>query len=1076
MSTSTANADRFGADNSFVIDNYNEQAPFASFLPGIAGPTGRPAWAFYVNRGQAISSFGVRNKDGAILEFYPADKAYQLTASRGFRTFLKVSDGSSIRAHEPFQRGAAADVLQRLHVSAHEVGVEDINPTLGLAIRADSFTLPHAPLAALVRRVSLTNTSATRLQVDIADGLPQILPFGMNLWCAKYMSRTIEALMVVDGLAHNCPFYRLKVYPGDTPQVVPVVGGTFMAGFVGQKRTSSVVDSEKIFGAALDFSSAEGFFANASLDLSHQVAGNRTPSAFQVLTLTLAPGETRCFYGLYGQAPSWEALQTFLASVNGADYFEAKRTENRELVHGLMQRAFTATALPEFDAYAQQCYLDNGLRGGFSMPVPGGARLHLYGRKHGDVERDYNDFLVQDTPYSEGNGDFRDMLQNRRTDLFFDPQVGARNVRYFFNLIQADGYNPLVLRNSNYVVADPQTLAAECAQVPGLAQLIEKPFKYGALWQVVSAACAAPDAVLAQVLQAATEVEDAEFEKGYWSDHWTYLVDLLQAYGAIFPERLGALLTEGGYTFYDSTHRVLPRRHKLMRTFKGLRQYGAVQPSKEKSALIAQRTQQAHRARSMHGHGEVVSTTLLGKVLTLLGNKLASLDPLGIGIEMEADRPGWCDALNGLPGLLGSSVNETIELQRLVDFTLETLLSTPEAPTCALPSELAQLLTDLLELLRAQVAAPDALGFWHASHDMKETYREAVFMGFSGDVQTLAQGDVQELLRLSSSFLARAAAKARTPDGMHTYYAFTAEAFTESPDGGIVITRFSAQPLPLFLEGFVHAMRVSDPAAARQLYLDARASDLYDRALGMYRLNVPLGENALELGRVGTFHYGWLENGSVFLHMHYKFVLEMLRAGLVDEFYADMHQLLVPFRDPAQYKRSPLENSSFIVSSGFAIDAREHGRGCVARLSGSTVEFLHLWTHLFLGAQPFQWHDGQLVFAPQPSLHARLFTAEARRLSVLGQDEDLPAHSAACALLGHTLLVYVNAKQRHTYGAMNYVAPAGFRLVAPDGTVTEVVGPLLRGHLAERVRAGEFGRVEVRLDQPGNEVHLVEIH
>lgn len=1047
----------------FCIDRYNDQTPFASFLPGIAGPTGRPAWAFYVNRGQAIASFGVRNKDGSILEFYPADRAYQLTASRGFRTFLKVTDAQGTRQHEPFQRGAGADVLQRLHISAHEVGVEEINPELGLTIRADSFTLPHAPLAALVRRVSLTNTSAKPLQVSIADGLPQILPFGMNLWCAKYMSRTIEALMVVDGLAHNCPFYRLKVYPGDTPQVIPVVGGTFMAGFAGGERTTSIVDAEKIFGNALDFSHAEAFFSDSPMDLSQQVAGNRTPSAFQALSLTLAPGETRCFYGVFGQAPSWDALQSFLAGIAADSYFETKRAENRALVHGLMQRAFTATALPAFDAYAQQCYLDNGLRGGFSMAVPGGARLHLYGRKHGDVERDYNDFLVQDTPYSEGNGDFRDMLQNRRTDLFFDPLVGTRNVRYFFNLIQADGYNPLVLRNSHYVVREPAKLARACAEVPGLEQLVAQPFKYGALWQTVQAAHADPDAQIAEVLQVADEEEDAEFEKGYWSDHWTYLVDLLQAYAAIYPERLSTLLGEGGYTFYDPTHFVLPRRRKLVRTPLGLRQYGAVQPSKDKTALIAARSQRAHHARAQHGSGEVVTTTLLGKLLTLLANKLASLDPQGIGIEMEADRPGWCDALNGLPGLLGSSVNETIELQRLVDFTLQALADTPETLACALPAELARLLTGLLELLRTQTTTPDALAFWHASHDMKESYRDAVFMGFAGDTQTLHSDTVREFLQRSSAFLARAVTKARTPEGITTYYAYTAEAFTDAPDGGIVINTFAAHPLPLFLEGFVHAMRVAPADDAKALYQAARRSALYDQALGMYRLNVPLGENALELGRVGTFHYGWLENGSVFLHMHYKFVLEMLRCGLVDEFYANLQQLLVPFRDPAQYKRSPLENSSFIVSSGFAIDEREHGRGCVARLSGSTVEFLHLWTHLFLGAQPFRWEGGELVFAPNPKLHASLFHQAARQVQFLGQDEPLPAHSAACALLGNTLLFYVNPLQRNSYGAIDSVAPVHYRLVARDGAVTEVEGSALRGTWAEHVRSGALRRVEVFL-------------
>ncbi|WP_054760853.1 bifunctional metallophosphatase/5'-nucleotidase [Methylomonas koyamae] len=85
----------FADDERFVVEQYNDCTAFASFLPGIAGVSGRPAWAFYVNRGQAVASFGVRNKDGAFLEFFPADKAYQLTPARGFRTFLKISGGAA---------------------------------------------------------------------------------------------------------------------------------------------------------------------------------------------------------------------------------------------------------------------------------------------------------------------------------------------------------------------------------------------------------------------------------------------------------------------------------------------------------------------------------------------------------------------------------------------------------------------------------------------------------------------------------------------------------------------------------------------------------------------------------------------------------------------------------------------------------------------------------------------------------------------------------------------------------------------------------------------------------------------
>lgn len=1048
----------FDGSDGFIVEQYNDQSPFASFLPGIAGATGRPAWAFYVNRGQCIASFGVRNKDDAILEFYPADKAYQLTASRGFRTFLKISDGQSSATHEPFQRAAGQGVRQRLHITPHEVGVEEINPSLGLTIRADSFTLPEAPLAALVRRVTLTNTGTRIKTVEVVDGLPQILPYGINQWCVKFMSRTVEAMVVVEGTVQDSPFYRLKVRTGDTPVVDPVVGGNFFAGFADNGRTRTLADPQKIFGMAGDFSHPETFYADAALDFEAQVAGNRTPSAFQALTLTLAPGESRTFYGLFGQAPSWAALQDFLTSIQGAVYFDAKREVNLQLVKGLTRPAFTATAYPLFDAYARQCYLDNGLRGGFSQQVPGGAHLHLYGRKHGDLERDYNDFFLQDTPYSEGNGNFRDMLQNRRTDLFFDPAMGSRNIRYFFNLIQADGFNPLVLRNSRYVVSESASFRADFAKIPGLEKLLAAPFKYAQLWELVQAHTPDAELLLTSILQAAREEEDAEFGEGYWSDHWTYLLDLLETFAAIYPERLTELFNEGGYTFFDPTHFVLPRGRKYAMTPRGVRQSGAVVGRKDKQTLVQSRNHFAQHARDQAGAGEVTTTTLLGKVLILVANKLASLDPNGIGIEMEADRPGWCDALNGLPGLFGSSVNETIELKRLVDFTHHAL--TGASGDCSLPQELASLLHRLHTLLLEPGLTPEA--FWHASHDLKEAYREQVFMGFDGARQTMPHAATQGLLADVSHYLDHAIAKARTAEGITTYYAFEAEAFEEHANGTVHITRFKSQPLPMFLEGFVHAMRVADPLEVRRLYQAVRATELFDAKLGMYRLNVPLGDNALDLGRVGIFNYGWLENGSIFLHMHYKFILEMVRRGLVDEFYAQIKELLVPFRDPAQYKRSTLENASFLVSSGFFIDPREHGAGCVARLSGSTVEFLHLWTHMFLGAAPFVWENETLVFRPTPSLAPDFFSTAARQVCPIDVPEVLPTASAACALLGNTLLVYVNPHRTKTFGP-GAAMPWRYTLYGRDGSVRQIESHQLEGVTAQALRSGQFRRVNVEL-------------
>lgn len=1048
----------FGSDNCFIIEGYNELPTFASFLPGIAGVNGRPTWVFYVNRGQGVASFGVRNKDGAFLEFFPADKAYQLTALRGFRTFLKLTENGHTTAYEPFQHGAAAGVSQKMFIQPHEFGVEESNPDLGLTIRADLFTLAESPIAGLIRRIEISNTSKQSKRLEIIDGLPQVLCYGLNQWLVKFMSRTSEAFIKLEFVSPHVPYFRLKVWPNDSPQVEPIVAGNFFAGFYQGQNTEVIIDPKLIFGLADNFSHAERFFNTPHLDLNHQIKGNQTPSAFQHLNLEFEPGESRVFYGIYGQSPTPEMLQQFLSGAQARDFFEVQRAVNRQLIDGISQKALCKTALPRFDAHVRQCYLDNGLRGGFPHKAPGGALLYLFGRKHGDLERDYNDFLLADTPYSEGNGDFRDVLQNRRLDVFFTPEVAIKNIQYFFSLIQADGYNPCSLRNVHFRVAKTENLAHLIQEFPGLEKILASEFKYWELWQSVAPLSATPENILSKILEHAEEVADAEFDRGYWSDHWSYLVDLLVSYAAIFPDRLVQLFSDPEYTYFDPTHFVRPRSEKYRMTEHGLRQFGALEERTDKKALIAARAQKRYQARDLHGQGNIVQTTLLGKILTLLANKLATLDPYGIGIEMEADRPGWCDALNALPGILGSAVNETIELKRLCGFTINALKNAQGF--CPVPIELANFLKQLEILL--DYPDLDCEHFWRESQNLKEHYREQVFMGFEGPMKELVYEAIINFLAKVSKHLDTAIDRARRPHGIITYFAYAAEQYRELEGGLVEVSHFTQKELPLFLEGFVHAMRIADPLEAKSLYSALQKSSLYDTKLGMFRLNETLGKHALDYGRIGVFNYGWLENGSIFLHMHYKWVLEMLRTGLVEEFYANMQQLLVAFRNPHEYGRNPAESSSFIVSSGFEIDSSQHGRGCIARLSGSTVELLHCWTLIFLGANPFSYPDGNLQFKPRPLLSKNLFVQTEHSVNLGGRTENLAAHSVACCFLGNTLLVYLNPDKRDSYG-QHAVKPVKFILFDHHDGFQTINADHVEGYTAELLRQGGFRRIDILL-------------
>jgi hypothetical protein len=106
--------------------------------------------------------------------------------------------------------------------------------------------------------------------------------------------------------------------------------------------------------------------------------------------------------------------------------------------------------------------------------------------------------------------------------------------------------------------------------------------------------------------------------------------------------------------------------------------------------------------------------------------------------------------------------------------------------------------------------------------------------------------------------------------------------------------------------------------------------------------------------------------------MSFKYLLELLKAGLFDEYFEALHSHLPAFMAPEVYGRSPLENSSFIVSSAHP-DTTLHGNGFVARLSGSTAEFLSMWVLMTVGKQPFRLENGQLVLAIEPILPGWLF-------------------------------------------------------------------------------------------------------
>ena len=231
----------------------------------------------------------------------------------------------------------------------------------------------------------------------------------------------------------------------------------------------------------------------------------------------------------------------------------------------------------------------------------------------------------------------------------------------------------------------------------------------------------------------------------------------------------------------------------------------------------------------------------------------------------------------------------------------------------------------------------------------------------------------------------------------------------------------------------------------KKLYGQVKQSDLYDRKLSMYKVNASLENASYELGRARAFTPGWLENESIWLHMEYKYLLELLKSGMYEEFFEDFHKAAVPFMDETVYGRSIYENSSFIASSKNP-DSNCHGKGFVARLSGSTVEFLNMWLIMMFGKNPFYVENGELILNPEPALP-----------SYLVEENSI----VEAIFLGATRVVYhIGEKKDYIPGAYQVTECT---LEYSNGSMLHMGQARLNGKLARDVRDGMVKEMHITL-------------
>lgn len=1059
--------------NEYIISNYDRLPPFSSFLPGLTGADGIPMWVFYTNRGQGISSFGIHNKNDAIMEFFPANAAYENTSLKGFRTFMRLNG----KYYEPFSTNDKSSI-RTLSIRKNSFSIAEECGANNISMHVNYFVMPGEPLGALARRVSVENTGADDMNIEIIDGLPKIIPYGIGNGAFKELSNLFKSWTEIRNTEKNIPFYTMRASTDDSAEVSEIKGGYFYMTECNNMLKQVICDSDCVFGYDTSMSNPMNFIENglAGVTAITQSLVNKVPCGFAPFSCTLKPGEKITWTTYIGFAEREELINNKSIDWTGEEFAQKKEKLADSIVEQLMEDVRTETSMPVFDKYIEQCYLDNFIRGGYPFVTGSDKKtvMYLFSRKHGDPERDYNFFVIDGGYYSQGNGNFRDVCQNRRNDVMFCPGIGDHNIRYFFSLIQADGYNPLEIRPETFSIAEENRMkvikiierAVDCKlgthEIDRLNKLISRSFKAGELFNVINNCTGkqveAPEKLLEELLVICTQNFEAGFGEGYWSDHWDYLMDLIDNYLMVYPDKKAELLYKtDDYRFYNSIAIVLPRSETYVYNHSKVWQLGSMYRDDKKKEINGFEPDGTNWLKT--SDDDVFTTTLFVKMISLCLNKIASLDSYGMGVEMEGGKPGWNDAMNGLPGLFGSSVPEMLELKRMVDFIRNESENQP-GRTIKMPREIAEFLRKLVALIENSDISTrqNEMTYWDLAASLREEYREMIKYTISGICEEVSEAEIHKAFLCFSKKIDRGIERALSygKGVIPTYFTYNPVKYSFINDSTgeaavnaqglkrVRVEEFEVVECPHFLEGPARYLGQAHKEA-KDMYEAIRKSGLYDNKLHMYKTSESIENLSMQYGRIRAFTPGWLERESIFLHMEYKYLLAMLRAGLYDEFFDDMKSAMIPFMKPGIYGRSNLENSSFIASSSNP-DPTVHGRGFVARLSGSTTEVLSMFITMFLGNKGFYCENGILKLKFEPVLPGWMFDSNA---------------DITWTLLGHCRVQYHNEEKNNTYGSDGAKV---VRMVLTKGkNETVIEGNILTGETAEAVREGKYDSIRAEL-------------
>ena len=766
-----------GGERFYRIVNYDAMAPFLVSLVSDSDH-----WMFVSSTGALTA--GRRDPDHALFPYYTDDRIHDSQDQTGGKTILRVTRAGRAAMWEPFsQRYEGLYRITRSlskSVYSNKVIFEEVNHDLGLSFSSAWMTSDRF---GFVRRATLVNLGAEPVEIDLLDGIQNLLPHGLT---RRFQ---MEYSTLGDGYKENelepetgLGLFKLSSVPADRPEPNEALRVTtvWSEGIEPSRRLLCAVQLDRFRrGEAVDEETLirgrrGAYFVNAQLALpvggrkewSIVAEVDQDAAGVAALVRLLRPDRS-----LTVAAPiraqidedverGTRNLVRIVAAADGlqltGDDLSADRHFSNALFNvmrgGIPDRGYVVSR-SDFKAFVgkanhavaerQAAFLDgldetllhsSLLELAREQDDPDLERLaHEYlpltfSRRHGDPSRPWNIFAIE-VKGEHGErilnyqGNWRDIFQNWEALALSFPGYVESMIFKFAGASTADGYNPYrVMRDGfDWEVLDPHDT-----------------------WSYI----------------------------GYWGDHQViYLLKLLEVSARYHPGALAGLLTRRVFTYANVPYRIKP--------------YSALleDPRNTIDFDFTLDREIRQRAEAMGADGKALPgadgapyrVNLAEKLLVLVLARLFNYIPEA-GLWMNTQRPEWNDANNALVGS-GVSMVTLYFLRRFLSFC-RGIFGELEARTFEVSAEVAEAfrrVAGALErhagLLGGPISDRDRKAVLDDLGNVGSDYRAGLYAhGFSGQQASLSVTELLTFCDVALRHIDHSIRANRRQDGLYHAY------------------------------------------------------------------------------------------------------------------------------------------------------------------------------------------------------------------------------------------------------------------------------------------------------------------